>query len=777
MQRRLLALAVSAAFGASVHANPSGQSVASGSASFAVNGNTLSVTNTPGAIINWQQFSIGKDEVTRFIQQNAASAVLNRVIGQDPSVILGQLLSNGRVFLINPSGIAFGRGAVIDVAGLVASTLNLTDADFLSGRMRFGGAGGEGKLGNAGTINTREGGQVYLIAPNVENQAGGVINAPGGEVMIVAGRTVELVDARAPEIRVEYTAPQNEAVNAGQVVAAGGRVGIYGTLIRNSGLVSASRASVGEGGKIVLAADQDVTLEAASRLEASGAKGGSVRVQAHGGTLLASGVIEAKGSEDKGGEVQLLGTRVGLVGNALVDASGERGGGTVLVGGDFQGKNPDVQNATKNYIARDVTIRADALADGDGGKVVVWADDWTKYYGSISARGGAAGGHGGSVEVSGKRELDFNGVVDVLAAHGKAGSVLLDPGSITIVPGASGDGGDDGAVAGGTVTFTDGAAAPFTISAGALEALSGNITLQSQAQTDVNASLNLTNQTAGTTVTFQAGGNMNVNQPITTAGGKLILVAGDPAYNASSPSPALIIASGANLTTNGGDISLLNQKGTGGTGIGIGADVNAGAGTVRITDSSSGIVQQAGTAITAGALGISSVGAVTLNQANNVGTLAANVTGAGSAFSFKNANGLTVGSVSAGYSSPALDGLSVAAGGGGISLTVTGASNDLTLNGAVNGNAGTVTLNAAGLISQTATGTINTSGALTGSAGTTATLDQGNTIGSLGAFSANGNFSLNDTAGGLTLTGPLGAGTGAVTTVADRGSGAGAGCE
>ena len=409
LRASVVALAVSAAFGASVHANPSGQSVASGSASFAVNGNTLSVTNTPGAIINWQQFSIGKDEVTRFIQQNAASAVLNRVIGQDPSVILGQLLSNGRVFLINPSGIAFGRGAVIDVAGLVASTLNLTDADFLSGRMRFGGAGGEGKLGNAGTISTREGGQVYLIAPNVENQAGGVITAPGGEVMIVAGRTVELVDARAPEIRVEYTAPQNEAVNAGQVVAAGGRVGIYGTLIRNSGLVSASRASVGEGGKIVLAADQDVTLEAASRLEASGAKGGSVRVQAHGGTLLASGVIEAKGSEDKGGEVQLLGTRVGLVGNALVDASGERGGGTVLVGGDFQGKTIEVQNAQRTFVGPDVVIRADAGSERDGGKVVVWSDEVTSYFGSTSARGGADRGNGGFVEVSGKGQLGIRG--------------------------------------------------------------------------------------------------------------------------------------------------------------------------------------------------------------------------------------------------------------------------------------------------------------------------------------------------------------------------------
>src|SRR5690606_14902950 len=99
----------------------------------------------PNAIINWQSFSIGANEITRFIQQSQASAVLNRVTGGggaiDPSVILGALQSNGRVFLINPSGITFGAGAQIDVAGLVASTLDISNADFLANRLRFQGTG------------------------------------------------------------------------------------------------------------------------------------------------------------------------------------------------------------------------------------------------------------------------------------------------------------------------------------------------------------------------------------------------------------------------------------------------------------------------------------------------------------------------------------------------------------------------------------------------------------------------------------------------------------
>src|SRR5262245_47126641 len=126
LKQRALAVAVASCYLAPAQANPTGPTVTYGGVTFTVSGNTLTITNTPGSIINWQQFSIQKDEITRFIQQNAASTVLNRVVGQDPSVILGQLLSNGRVFLINPSGIAFGQGAIINVAGLTASTLNIS---------------------------------------------------------------------------------------------------------------------------------------------------------------------------------------------------------------------------------------------------------------------------------------------------------------------------------------------------------------------------------------------------------------------------------------------------------------------------------------------------------------------------------------------------------------------------------------------------------------------------------------------------------------------------
>ena len=139
---KLHALAVAAAFSSTVIApwalaNPSGPQVVAGQASVNAAGANLTVTNSAGAVLNWQSFSIGAKETTKFVQPNAQSAVLNRVVGingaVDPSVIAGQLQSNGKVFLINPQGIVFGAGSKVDVGGLVASTRDISNQDFQAG--------------------------------------------------------------------------------------------------------------------------------------------------------------------------------------------------------------------------------------------------------------------------------------------------------------------------------------------------------------------------------------------------------------------------------------------------------------------------------------------------------------------------------------------------------------------------------------------------------------------------------------------------------------------
>lgn len=394
----LLALAIASCFGAA-HANPTGGQVVSGQASMVNSGNVLTVTNSANAIINWQTFSIGRNETTRFVQPSASSAVLNRVLGNNPSELLGQLQSNGRVFLINPAGILVGRDAVIDVAGLVASTLNLSDDNFLAGKLNFRRTPGAAALNNAGTIRTADGGQVYLVAPKVNNS--GSIAAAGGTVVLAAGDRVEIGDTALPGLKVEVVGA-GEASNVGELLAASGKVGIVGALVRNSGKVDVS-AIEREGGRIFLRAARKATVD--------------------GGELLATGT--------RGGRISVEGEEVDVAAG-LLDASGKQAGGQVLVGGGYQGGNSEVRNATRTRFGSAAEIRANATENGNGGEVVVWSDDTTLAAGRISARGGTQGGDGGLVEVSGKSRLAFRADVDTRAPAGKTGTLLLDPSDVTI---------------------------------------------------------------------------------------------------------------------------------------------------------------------------------------------------------------------------------------------------------------------------------------------------------------------------------------------------------
>jgi filamentous hemagglutinin family protein len=401
----LLALAVATCFTSGSYALPKDPTVASGSASFAQSGNVLTVTNSNGAIINWNKFSIGVNETTRFIQTSASSAVLNRVLANDPSLIYGTLTSNGKVWLINPAGIMVGASGKIDTAGFVASTLNISNQNFLAGRNLFESTPGAGAVVNQGSITTPSGGSVYLIGPNVTNE--GIITTPQGETILAAGQTVSLIDTATPGVKVDITGATGNVTNLGTVIAEAGRIGMAGVLVKNSGILNASSV-VSEGGKIFLRASQDAVVDGNGRIVVTGSKGGSVEV---------------------------LGNRVAVMDNASIDASAtsEGGdGGSIKIGGDYQGKNPDIQNASITYFGPNARLKADAGKVGDGGTVIVWADDTTRAYGNISVRGGTLGGDGGFVETSGKRYLDFHATVDRRAPKGKAGLLLLDPSDIAI---------------------------------------------------------------------------------------------------------------------------------------------------------------------------------------------------------------------------------------------------------------------------------------------------------------------------------------------------------
>src|SRR5262249_35255016 len=197
---------------------PSGMNVVAGQATARTVGNTMTVNNSPNSILNWNSFSIGAGNAVRFEQAGASSQVLNRVTGNDPSAILGSLSSNGRVWLLNPNGVLFGQGARIDVAGFVASTLNLNNADWLAGKYLFTqGTGSPAGIVNQGELRSSLGGRVALIGATVRNE--GEINAPGGQVVLAAGSSVELVDSMTPNVSVKVNAGPGEVVNLGRLMA------------------------------------------------------------------------------------------------------------------------------------------------------------------------------------------------------------------------------------------------------------------------------------------------------------------------------------------------------------------------------------------------------------------------------------------------------------------------------------------------------------------------------------------------------------------------------
>ena len=302
-RKRLIAVAIAACFASeSTWANPTAPQVVNGTAAFAQKGGLLTVTNSNGAIINWNTFSIGAGETTRFNQASASSAVLNRVLGNDPSVLLGTLSSNGRVWLINPAGIMVGQGGRVDVAAFISSTMNVTNQDFLASRLSFLNTPGAGKVTNQGIITTPSGGSVYLVGPAVENS--GLINAPNGEVILAAGQTVGLIDTGTPGVKVEITGREGNVTNLGTIASEAGRIGIAGVLVKNRGTLNASSV-VSEGGRIFLQATKKIELDNSSVIAVDGIKGGSVvaKVEDAGqlsGEMVAGGRISAQGDGTRG---------------------------------------------------------------------------------------------------------------------------------------------------------------------------------------------------------------------------------------------------------------------------------------------------------------------------------------------------------------------------------------------------------------------------------------------------------------------------------------------
>ena len=382
-----------------------------------VNGNNFTITGGTQVGSNlfhsFSQFSVPTHGEAFFNNGLTIQNIISRVTGLSASNIDGILRTNGtaNLFLLNPNGIVFGPNARLNVGGsFVASTASklkfadmsefTTTSDALSPPLLtistpMGlqlGRGGSAVV-NAGNLSVNPGQNITLFGSTVINT--GQVKAPGGEVTLAAAPTAS--EARLGQsgallsLQVQETQAETQATFVPEL------------LVNIPGLV----------------------VNANNQIELAG-----IPVSNQIGTAINAGNIDV--SSQIGGTVKILGTQVALYPNALSDASGDRGGGKVLLGGDYQGQG-ELLKATATYVSPTATIQANAQNSGNGGNIVVWSDQSTRAYGKLQARGGAQSGHGGLVETSSLKFLDVAGItVDASATKGNGGTWLLDPRNVTL---------------------------------------------------------------------------------------------------------------------------------------------------------------------------------------------------------------------------------------------------------------------------------------------------------------------------------------------------------
>lgn len=327
------------------------------------------------AELHWDDFCIGSNETVRFLQPDATAVAINRVLSSNPSSLFGRLESVGQIVLINPNGILVGKDAIIDTGSLIASTFDLFGGTRAKNQIQF-----PSSMVNEGTIRARSG-DLIILGETVVN-LGSMFSSKA--VLIGAGSDLSLSLEEQPKIAFGSQSRQVEMgiENGGSIVAAGPYA--------------------------------KITLEA------------PFSTISHKGSLIASNDIGL------GGEIRILGGANHIHENSLTDVSGQFGGGTILIGGDYQGQNPSISNSKHTWVSPGSSIFANAVDTGNGGKIIFWGNESTYFRGAAEARGGMMSGDGGFIEISSKGMLDTEGKINLLAPNGKTGMLFLDPSIVTI---------------------------------------------------------------------------------------------------------------------------------------------------------------------------------------------------------------------------------------------------------------------------------------------------------------------------------------------------------
>ncbi len=513
---------------------------------------------------SFEAFGLGADQIADFQVLPNIENVLGRVVGGSGSAIDGVMRVSGgeaNLYLIDPAGIVFGENARLDVAGdfvaTTATSIGFGDrwlevmggndwASFVGNPSGFG-FGGAGAIVNLGELAVEPGRSIGLLGDTVINT--GSLSAAGGTVAIVASEAGDRLRLGIPG-NVLSLEVDREAIHEGATALV---------------LPELLAGAVESAGSIVRNPDGSVRLSSSP-----------VSVTPQVGDALVSGSIDVSSAAGVGGSALVLGERVGLLAGAI-DGSGRDGGGAVNVGGNFQGVGV-LPNSELTMVDGGSSIVVDGVVLGDGGRAIVWADGATRFGGEVLARGGAEGGDGGFVEVSGKRFLDFVGFVDTSAVNGEFGTLLLDPTVIRVVDDAVAETNDltvvdefgDGDVGGDGETL---------LAVSIINDALSDVELQANKIISIEADIYLAN--LGTSLRLVSNGNIFILENISTTGGNIF-------FNADfdNTNGGYIEIENSNIQTGGGDL-LIYGVGDENNYIGVGiygnSDIEAGGGNINIT--------------------------------------------------------------------------------------------------------------------------------------------------------------------------------------------------
>ncbi|MEQ8464113.1 CHAT domain-containing protein [Coleofasciculus sp. E1-EBD-02] len=506
---------------------------------------------------SFQQFGLDANQIANFLANPNLNTILGRVVGGDASVINGLIQVTGgnpNLYLMNPAGMIFGASSRLNVpADFIATTA--TGMGF--GDNHWFNAVGEnayqnlvgtpnqfafdplevGSIVNGGDLAVSQGQNLTLLAGNVINT--GTLTAPGGTITVAAvpGANLVKISQKGQLLSLEIEAPKTptgellpiKPLDLAQLLTGKGEEVETGVEVNQSGDVQLTDTGVTlpkQTGMAIVSGEIDVSV-GDSRLDSS---------------------------SSLGGEVNIIGNTVGLIA-ANVDASGRQGGGNVRIGGGEKGQEP-IPNADVTFVSNDATINANALDQGHGGQVMVWSQKTTRTYGHISARGGVNGGNGGFVETSSAGFLDVPVAPDITAPTGNGGTWLIDPYNITISAAADQTSGTApnftatadnsvlnintllAALTEGNVTVDTGSSPPGIGQAGNITLATDldfngkggkTLTLIAANNIFINGQIfdsdRITTPTDGLNLDLQAGGAVELNESISTAGFDLTVTA------------------------------------------------------------------------------------------------------------------------------------------------------------------------------------------------------------------------------------------------------------